>query len=82
MAIQAVAGNMRERKTGSIINVTSSAGLQGTIGQINYAAAKLAMEWQHCVLEAVRVWTPSSKLFIRDKAHGLRSGAGVKVSAV
>jgi 3-oxoacyl-[acyl-carrier protein] reductase len=40
LAIQAVAGNMRERKTGSIINVTSSAGLQGTIGQINYAAAK------------------------------------------
>ena len=40
LAIQAVSGNMRERKTGSIINVTSSAGLQGTIGQINYAAAK------------------------------------------
>lgn len=40
LAIQAVAENMRERKTGSIINVTSSAGLQGTIGQINYAAAK------------------------------------------
>jgi 3-oxoacyl-[acyl-carrier protein] reductase len=40
LAIQAVAGNMRERKSGSIINVTSSAGLQGTIGQINYAAAK------------------------------------------
>jgi len=28
---------------GSIINVTSSAGLQGTIGQINYAAAKGAI---------------------------------------
>lgn len=39
-AIQAVAGNMMERKTGSIINVTSSAGIQGTIGQCNYAAAK------------------------------------------
>ena len=39
-AIQAVAGNMMERKTGSIINVTSSAGIQGTIGQANYAAAK------------------------------------------
>lgn len=40
LAIQAVVGNMMERKTGSIINVTSSAGLQGTIGQANYAAAK------------------------------------------
>ncbi|GAB3081917.1 SDR family NAD(P)-dependent oxidoreductase [Nocardioides zeae] len=28
---------------GSIVNVTSSAGLQGTIGQINYAAAKGAV---------------------------------------
>jgi 3-oxoacyl-[acyl-carrier protein] reductase len=28
---------------GSILNVTSSAGLQGTIGQINYAAAKGAI---------------------------------------
>ncbi len=40
LGIQAVAKNMMERKTGSIINVTSSAGLQGTIGQANYAAAK------------------------------------------
>ncbi|MDA8236112.1 MAG: glucose 1-dehydrogenase [Clostridia bacterium] len=40
LAIQAVSENMRERKTGSIINVTSSAGIQGTIGQANYAAAK------------------------------------------
>lgn len=40
LGIQAVAKHMMERKTGSIINVTSSAGLQGTIGQANYAAAK------------------------------------------
>ena len=40
LGLQAVAAHMMERKTGSIINVTSVAGLQGTIGQINYAAAK------------------------------------------
>jgi len=38
--IQAVANTMLERKNGSIINVTSSAGLMGTIGQVNYTAAK------------------------------------------
>ena len=31
---------MMEQKSGSIINVTSSAGLNGTIGQANYTAAK------------------------------------------
>lgn len=40
LCTQAVCHNMRERKTGSIINVVSSAGQQGTIGQVNYAAAK------------------------------------------
>lgn len=40
LTTQAVCHNMRERKTGSIINVVSSAGQQGTIGQVNYAAAK------------------------------------------
>lgn len=38
--LQAVAKPMIEQKKGSIINVTSSAGLVGTIGQINYTAAK------------------------------------------
>ncbi len=38
--IQAVAKPMMAQKSGAIINVTSSAGLQGTIGQINYASAK------------------------------------------
>lgn len=38
--IQAVAGPMMEQKSGAIINVTSSAGLLGTIGQVNYTAAK------------------------------------------
>jgi len=38
--IQAVAKPMIEQQSGSIINVTSSAGLLGTIGQINYTAAK------------------------------------------
>lgn len=38
--LQAVARPMMEQKCGSIINVTSSAGLLGTIGQVNYTAAK------------------------------------------
>ncbi|MGQ9823625.1 MAG: SDR family NAD(P)-dependent oxidoreductase [Desulfotomaculales bacterium] len=38
--IQAVAGPMMAQKRGAIINVTSSAGLLGTIGQVNYTAAK------------------------------------------
>lgn len=38
--IRAVAKPMIEKQSGSIINVTSSAGLLGTIGQINYTAAK------------------------------------------
>ena len=39
-AIQAVSKYMMEQKSGKIINVTSTAGLVGTIGQINYSAAK------------------------------------------
>ncbi|MCL6612852.1 MAG: glucose 1-dehydrogenase [Peptococcaceae bacterium] len=38
--LQAVAKPMMEQKSGAIINVTSSAGLLGTIGQVNYTAAK------------------------------------------
>jgi len=38
--LQAVARPMMEQRSGSIINVTSSAGLLGTIGQVNYTAAK------------------------------------------
>ncbi|RJQ31670.1 MAG: glucose 1-dehydrogenase [Peptococcaceae bacterium] len=38
--IQAVAGPMIDQKSGKIINLTSAAGLVGTIGQINYSAAK------------------------------------------
>jgi 3-oxoacyl-[acyl-carrier protein] reductase len=40
LCMQAVAGDMKARGFGRIINVTSSAGLQGTIGQVNYCAAK------------------------------------------
>jgi 3-oxoacyl-[acyl-carrier protein] reductase len=36
----AVAPAMMERRYGRIVNVTSTAGVQGTIGQINYSAAK------------------------------------------
>jgi 3-oxoacyl-[acyl-carrier protein] reductase len=38
--LQAVAPAMMERRYGRIVNVTSTAGVQGTIGQINYSAAK------------------------------------------
>lgn len=38
--LQAVAPGMMERRYGRIVNVTSTAGLLGTIGQINYGAAK------------------------------------------
>ncbi len=38
--LRAVAPGMIERRYGRIINVTSVAGLLGTIGQINYSAAK------------------------------------------
>lgn len=38
--LQAVAPGMMEQRFGRIINVTSTAGLLGTIGQINYSAAK------------------------------------------
>ncbi len=41
--LQAVVNGMIERKYGRIINVTSAAGLLGTIGQINYGAAKAAL---------------------------------------
>ena len=41
--LQAVVNGMIERKFGRIINVTSAAGMLGTIGQINYSAAKAAI---------------------------------------
>jgi 3-oxoacyl-[acyl-carrier protein] reductase len=40
LCIQAASKYMMEKKYGKIINVTSSAGLWGTIGQINYSSAK------------------------------------------
>jgi 3-oxoacyl-[acyl-carrier protein] reductase len=38
--LQAVVGGMMERRYGRVVNVTSAAGVLGTIGQINYSAAK------------------------------------------
>ncbi len=40
LCIQAASKHMMEQKSGKIINVTSSAGLWGTKGQINYSSAK------------------------------------------
>lgn len=54
---------------GSIINVTSSAGLQGTIGQINYSAAKGAI-------------TSMTKSAAKELArHGIRVNAVAPVAA-
>src|SRR5574340_54180 len=41
--LQAVVNGMIERRYGRIINITSTAGLLGTIGQVNYSAAKAAI---------------------------------------
>jgi 3-oxoacyl-[acyl-carrier protein] reductase len=41
--LQAVVSGMMEARYGRIINVTSTAGMLGTIGQINYSAAKAAI---------------------------------------
>ena len=38
--VRAAAKVMREQQSGRIINITSAAGIEGSIGQINYSAAK------------------------------------------
>jgi len=40
---RAVAPHMRERKWGRFVNMTSTSGLVGNVGQANYAAAKLGI---------------------------------------
>ncbi len=39
-AVRSVVNHMKERNYGRIITVTSAAGIVGTLGQVNYAAAK------------------------------------------
>ena len=41
--IRAATPHMREQKSGRIINMTSTSGLVGNVGQANYAAAKLGI---------------------------------------
>ena len=43
LCTQAVGNHMKERKCGKIINVISTAGIYGTVGQINYASAKAGL---------------------------------------
>ncbi len=43
IAIKEVAGHMRERKTGNIINISSLSGKVGNFGQANYSAAKAGL---------------------------------------
>ena len=43
LCTSAVANHMIERKYGKIINVISTAGIYGTMGQINYASAKAGL---------------------------------------
>lgn len=43
LCTKAVANHMIERKYGKIINVISTAGVYGTVGQINYASAKAGL---------------------------------------
>lgn len=40
LCTQAAALHMKDKKAGKIINITSTAGVYGTIGQVNYASAK------------------------------------------
>lgn len=70
LGMRAAAGHMINSGTrGTILNVTSSAGLQGTIGQINYAAAKGAI-------------TAMTKSGARELArHGIRVNAVAPVAA-
>ena len=70
LGIREAARRMIESATrGSIINVTSSAGLQGTIGQINYSAAKGAI-------------TSMTKSAAKELArHGVRVNAVAPVAA-
>lgn len=42
-AVRAAARVMREQRYGRIVNVTSAAGIEGSIGQINYSAAKAGL---------------------------------------
>jgi 3-oxoacyl-[acyl-carrier protein] reductase len=69
LGIREAARLMRETGDGVILNVTSSAGLQGTIGQINYSAAKGAI---------IAMTKSAAKELAR---HGIRVNAVAPVAA-
>jgi len=66
--LRAVAPSMMERRYGRIINVTSTAGVQGTIGQINYSAAKAGIIG---VTKALALELAKRKITVNCVAPGL-----------
>ena len=69
MVSQAALPFLPEDGTGRIINVTSAAGLVGTIGQVNYGAAKAAIVGMTKSLVVYYGWS--------DKSSVSRSGESV-----
>jgi NAD(P)-dependent dehydrogenase (short-subunit alcohol dehydrogenase family) len=73
--LQAVVGGMIERKYGRIIYVTSAAGVLGTIGQINYSAAKAGILGWPARQVSTGTTRCCSTATDRGRAHGARGAA-------